>query len=210
MIVPPANHGRRSRASASRRASRQPDPGRQAEHLVPADRHELGLDDRQVKAAGGDERGRVEQHVVPGRLRPRHPRERMAHPAEVGLGRVGEQPRPRSVPAADRGQHVGLAHTQLAALPVAALPVAALEADVGHPGAAAGGAVLYAIASGATKYSEIQDAAGFPPARGIDRLQEARLITRVTPVGQDPDKSRRAIYRIADNFLAFYLGPLRK
>jgi AAA+ ATPase superfamily predicted ATPase len=82
-----------------------------------------------------------------------------------------------------------------------------METEIGSD---QGGAVLYAIASGATKYSEIQDAVGFPPARAIDRLQEARLITRVTPAGEDPDKSRRAIYRIADNFLAFYLGPLRK
>ena len=82
-----------------------------------------------------------------------------------------------------------------------------METEIGSD---QGGAVLYAIASGATKYSEIQDAAGFPPARAIDRLQEARLITRVTPVGQDPDKSRRAMYRVSDNFLGFYLGPLRK
>jgi hypothetical protein len=82
-----------------------------------------------------------------------------------------------------------------------------METEIGSD---QGGAVLYAIASGAAKYSEIQDGVGFPPARAIDRLQEARLITRLTPAGEDPDKSRRAIYRIADNFLAFYLGPLRR
>ena len=82
-----------------------------------------------------------------------------------------------------------------------------METEIGSD---QGGAVLYAIGSGTTKYSEIQDAVGFPPARAIERLQEARLINRVTPAGEDPDKSRRAIYRIADNFLAFYLGPLRK
>jgi hypothetical protein len=77
-------------------------------------------------------------------------------------------------------------------------------------GSAQGGAALYAIASGASQYSEIQGAAGFDPTRALERLQEARLITRVVPAGEDPRKSRRSVYRIADNFLAFYLGPLRK
>ncbi|HEY1703681.1 MAG TPA: ATP-binding protein [Trebonia sp.] len=77
-------------------------------------------------------------------------------------------------------------------------------------GSGQGGAVLYAIASGAAQYNEIQGAAGFDPTRALDRLQEARLITRVVPAGEDPRKSRRSVYRIADNFLAFYLRPLRK
>jgi hypothetical protein len=41
-------------------------------------------------------------------------------------------------------------------------------------------------------------------------LTEGRLITRLVPAGDDPRRSRRAIYRIADNFLAFYLGPVLK
>jgi AAA+ ATPase superfamily predicted ATPase len=71
-------------------------------------------------------------------------------------------------------------------------------------------AALYAIASGATRYNEIKDAVGADPARAVDRLLEARLIERVTPVDEDPDRSRRKIYQIADNFLAFYLGPVRR
>jgi AAA+ ATPase superfamily predicted ATPase len=77
-------------------------------------------------------------------------------------------------------------------------------------GSAAGGAILYAIAAGATRYNEIQDAIGGDPARPLDRLVEARLVERVAPVDEDQSKSRRKIYRIADNFLAFYLGPVRR
>jgi len=82
-----------------------------------------------------------------------------------------------------------------------------LQTEVGSD---QGGAVLSAIASGATKFSEIEDRAGFAPARAIDRLLEARLISRIVPVGEDPAKSRRTIYQVSDNFLSFYLGPLRK
>jgi AAA+ ATPase superfamily predicted ATPase len=77
-------------------------------------------------------------------------------------------------------------------------------------GSAVGSAILGAIALGATRYNEIQDAVGADPARALDRLVEARLVERVAPVTEDQEKSRRKIYRIADNFLAFYLGPVRK
>ena len=77
-------------------------------------------------------------------------------------------------------------------------------------GSATGGAILHAIASGATRYNEIQDAIGTDPARPLERLVEARLVERIAPVTEDQEKSRRKIYRIADNFLAFYLGPVRK
>jgi uncharacterized protein len=82
-----------------------------------------------------------------------------------------------------------------------------METEIGSE---QGGAVLYAIAAGASKYSEIRGAVGFDPLRALDRLQEARLITRIVPAGEEPRKSRRAIYRIADSFLAFYLGPVLK
>lgn len=77
-------------------------------------------------------------------------------------------------------------------------------------GSATGGAILHAIASGATRYNEIQDLVGTDPARQLDRLVEARLVERLAPVDEDQAKSRRKIYRIADNFLAFYLGPVRR
>ncbi|GAB3960816.1 ATP-binding protein [Actinoallomurus acanthiterrae] len=69
-------------------------------------------------------------------------------------------------------------------------------------------ATLYAIAAGKTRHHEIEDAIGADPSRVLERLLEARLIERVIPVTDDPQRSRRRIYRIADNFLAFYLGPL--
>ncbi len=69
-------------------------------------------------------------------------------------------------------------------------------------------AVLHAIATGKTRHSEIQDAAGTDPTRILDRLVESRLVQRVIPVTDDPLRSRRRIYRIAGNFLSFYLGPL--
>lgn len=68
-------------------------------------------------------------------------------------------------------------------------------------------AVLHAIASGRTRHNEISQAIRGEPARTLDRLVELRLVQRVQPV-TDSDRSRRRFYRIADNFLAFYLGVL--
>jgi hypothetical protein len=63
---------------------------------------------------------------------------------------------------------------------------------------------------GSTRYSDIHNSVGADPARALDRLLEAHLIERLAPVTEDPDRSRRRLYRIADNFLAFYLGPVRR
>lgn len=82
-----------------------------------------------------------------------------------------------------------------------------METEIGSD---QGGAVMYAIAAGASKYSEIRSMVGFDPLRALERLQEARLITRLVPAGEGLRKSRRVIYRIADSFLAFYLGPVLK
>jgi AAA+ ATPase superfamily predicted ATPase len=69
-------------------------------------------------------------------------------------------------------------------------------------------AIMYALAAGRTKYQEIEDAIKAEPSRTLERLIKMRLVERLIPVTEDPTRTRRRIYRIADNFLAFYLGVL--
>jgi uncharacterized protein len=70
--------------------------------------------------------------------------------------------------------------------------------------------VLTAIAAGRTKHSEIKDAIGADPTRTLERLMEMRIIERLLPVTEQGTRSRRRLYRIADNYLAFYMGPLMR
>ena len=72
------------------------------------------------------------------------------------------------------------------------------------------GQILYAIAAGRTKFSEIKDVVRTDPTRTLERLRALRLVDRLLPVTEDERTTRRRLYRIADNFLAFWLGVLAR
>jgi uncharacterized protein len=64
--------------------------------------------------------------------------------------------------------------------------------------------ILHAIATGERTYGGIKDFAGIEIQRQLERLIAIGMVERVTPVTDDPSRSKRAVYRIADNFLSFW------
>ena len=70
--------------------------------------------------------------------------------------------------------------------------------------------ILHAVAAGRTRYNEIEQAVGTSPARVLENLIELRLVQRFEPVTESQKRTRRKSYKIADNFLAFWLGVISR
>ncbi|MEZ4222944.1 MAG: ATP-binding protein [Polyangiaceae bacterium] len=64
--------------------------------------------------------------------------------------------------------------------------------------------ILRAIASGNRTYSGIRRFADIDVQRQLERLIQVGLVERVVPITENPSRTKRAVYRIADNFLSFW------
>lgn len=73
--------------------------------------------------------------------------------------------------------------------------------------------ILYAIASGATSPKEISERSGVETtttSRYLKTLEDLGLVARLVPFGNNPQRSKKSIYRLKDPFFAFwyrFVGP---
>ncbi|WP_370327296.1 ATP-binding protein [Euzebya sp.] len=76
------------------------------------------------------------------------------------------------------------------------------------PGSAAA-RVLELVALGAGSFTAIRDRAGLAPAttsEALSALERLGLLDRLTPVGEDPRRTKRVRYQVRDPFLRLWLG----
>lgn len=73
--------------------------------------------------------------------------------------------------------------------------------------------ILYAVASGATSPKEISDRSGVEAtttSRYLKTLEDLGLVKRIVPFGNDPQRSKKSIYKLKDPFFAYwyrFVGP---
>lgn len=69
--------------------------------------------------------------------------------------------------------------------------------------------VLELVALGAGSFTHIRDRAGLAPAttsEALSSLERLGLLDRLTPVGEDPRRTKKVRYRVRDPFLRLWLG----
>jgi AAA+ ATPase superfamily predicted ATPase len=78
------------------------------------------------------------------------------------------------------------------------------------PGSAAA-RVLELVALGADTFTAVRERAGLAPAstsEALALLEDLALLDRLTPVGEDPRRTRRVRYQVRDPFLRLWLGVI--
>lgn len=80
----------------------------------------------------------------------------------------------------------------------------AMTAELG--GADLSRRIVYAVANGRSRFAEIRQAVQTDPTRALESLVRLRILERVVPVTASERRTRTVLWRLADNFLAFWLG----